>query len=148
MTEEVKLFGTDKCELIGKFANTVLPETKTGWDVIITPRDPSRSIDQNSLFYALYNDISKSEIGMTLKEAKRHCKLHIGIRQILILDKAYKKKWKDILHSMQALDEEQKMVLMDAMPVTSEFKKKQGSEYIDLVHLEFAPQGVVFHEGS
>jgi len=48
---------------------------------------------------------------------------------------------------MKALDEEQKKILMDAMPVTSEFKKKQGSEYIDLVHLEFAPQGVVFHEG-
>lgn len=141
----MELTATNRQDAIAKICNE--PNFPLGNVIItITKEEDARSTDQNSLFYALYNDISKSEIGMTLKDAKRHCKLHIGLRQILILDKAYKKKWADILHSMQALDEEQKMILMDAMPVTSEFKKKQGSEYIDLVHLEFAPQGVVFNE--
>jgi len=146
MTEELKFFGTDRAELIGKLANSLLPDSPTGWTCTIEPKEENRSIDQNSLFYALYLDISKSELGLTLQDAKRHCKLYIGLRQILLLDKAYKKKHVDILKSMGALGEEQKMILMDYLPVTREFKKNQGSEYIDLIHREFAPQGVVFHE--
>lgn len=98
----------------------------------------SRSLDQNDMFYALYTQIAGQKQDESVEEIRCHCKLHFGV-PILRRDDPQFREWYNqiILHS----DYEIKKKSMRYVPVTSDFSKKQGSEYIDEIIREYSQQG-------
>jgi len=108
-----------------------------------------RTLDQNALWFSLYERIAQmTDIG-DVEDARSYCKLHVGVR-ILLRDCAdYRETWDRLfLHWSY----EDKLALMGAHPVagpeglavTRLFNRKQGIEYTDRIVSEFTGRGVFF----
>lgn len=108
-----------------------------------------RTLDQNALWFALYQRIAQmTQIG-EIEDARRYCKLHFGV-PIMRRDCAeFRDGWNRMfLH----LDYEQKLHLMgecslfgpDGFPVTRLFNRAQGIEYTNRIVDDFSGRGVVF----
>lgn len=99
----------------------------------------SRTVDQNAMFFALYAQVAAQKQDESVEEIRRYCKLHFGV-PILRRDDPQFRDWynKTLLHS----DYEIKKESMRYVPVTSDFSKKQGSEYIDEIIREYSQQGL------
>jgi len=108
-----------------------------------------RTLDQNALWFALYERIAQMTSIGDVEDARSYCKLHIGVR-ILLRDCAdYRETWDRLfLHWSY----EDKLALMGAHPVagpeglavTRLFNRKQGIEYTDRIVSEFTGRGVFF----
>lgn len=108
-----------------------------------------RTLDQNALWFALYERIAQMTNIGDVEDARSYCKLHVGVR-ILLRDCAdYRETWDRLfLHWSY----EDKLALMGAHPVagpeglavTRLFNRKQGIEYTDRIVAEFAGRGVFF----
>jgi len=110
-----------------------------------------RTLDQNALWFALYQRIAQmTEIG-DVEDARRYCKLHFGVP---IMRKASE----DFLHGWNQmflnLPYETKLELMgpcslfgpDGFPVTRLFDRAQGIAYTDKIVDEFRGKGVHFDD--
>lgn len=108
-----------------------------------------RTLDQNSLWFALYQRIAEmTQIG-DVEDARRYCKLHLGVPIMRRACDDFRRGWNQVfLH----LDYEQKIELMgpcalfgpDGFPVTRLFNRAQGIEYTNRIVDEFTARGVVF----
>lgn len=108
-----------------------------------------RTLDQNSLWFALYQRIAEmTQIG-DMEDARRYCKLHLGVPIMRRACDDFRRGWNQVfLH----LDYEQKIELMgpcaifgpDGFPVTRLFNRQQGIEYTNRIVDEFTSRGVVF----
>jgi len=108
-----------------------------------------RTLDQNALWFALYERIAQMTSIGDVEDARSYCKLHVGVR-ILLRDCAdYRETWDRLfLHWSY----EDKLALMGAHPVagpeglavTRLFNRKQGIEYTDRIVSEFTGRGVFF----
>lgn len=110
-----------------------------------------RTLDQNRMWFAMYKRISEmTEIG-DAAEARKYCKLHIGVQILLNEDAGFQAEWYRV---MRHLPYETKLDLMgecklfgpDGMPVTSLFNRAQGIQYTDRIATYFTGQGVVFSD--
>jgi hypothetical protein len=108
-----------------------------------------RTLDQNALFFALYERISSmTQIG-TEEDTRKYCKLHFGVPIMRRDDEGFRAGWDELLLH---LPYEKKLELMgacalfgpDGFPVTRLFGRKQGVEYTDAIAAEFAQRGVYF----
>lgn len=110
-----------------------------------------RTLDQNSLWFALYQRIAEmTQIG-DVEDARRYCKLHLGVPIMRRACDDFRRGWNQVfLH----LDYEQKIELMgpcaifgpDGFPVTRLFNRQQGIAYTDKIVAEFSAKGVVFDD--
>lgn len=110
-----------------------------------------RTLDQNALWFALYQRIAQmTEIG-DVEEARKYCKLHFGVPIMRAADADFREGWNRLfLH----LSYEQKLELMgpcalfgpDGFPVTRLFNRAQGIAYTDQIVAEFSARGVVFDD--
>lgn len=108
-----------------------------------------RTLDQNALWFALYERIAQMiQIGDT-EDARRYCKLHFGVPIMRAADADFRDGWNRMfLH----LEYEQKLELMgpcsifgpDGFPVTRLFNRAQGIAYTDRIVEEFTGRGVFF----
>lgn len=108
-----------------------------------------RTLDQNALWFSLYERIAQMTNIGDVEDARSYCKLHVGVR-ILLRDCAdYRETWDRLfLHWSY----EDKLALMGAHPVagpeglavTRLFNRKQGIEYTDRIVSEFTGRGVFF----
>ncbi|RMH96416.1 hypothetical protein [Stutzerimonas nitrititolerans] len=108
-----------------------------------------RTLDQNALWFALYERIAQmTQIGDT-EDARRYCKLHFGVPIMRAADADFRDGWNRMfLH----LAYEQKLELMgscslfgpDGFPVTRLFNRAQGIAYTDRIVEEFTGRGVFF----
>ncbi len=108
-----------------------------------------RTLDQNALWFALYERIAQmTQIGDT-EDARRYCKLHFGVPIMRAADADFRDGWNRMfLH----LEYEQKLELMgpcslfgpDGFPVTRLFNRAQGIAYTDRIVEEFTGRGVFF----
>jgi hypothetical protein len=108
-----------------------------------------RTLDQNALWFALYQRIAQmTQIG-DVEDARRYCKLHFGVVIMRADSDEFRDGWNRMfLH----LDYEQKLELMgpcsifgpDGFPVTRLFNRAQGIGYTDRIVAEFSAKGVVF----
>lgn len=114
-------------------------------------RGKNRTLDQNALWFGMYQRIEQmTEIGDAL-EARRYCKLHHGVRILLRDSPEYREQWDRLFRAMTY---EQKLELMgdhpllgpDGLPVTSLFDRKQGIEYTERIAADFGGKGVVFDD--
>lgn len=102
-------------------------------------KDP-RSLDQNALINCAYADISQStEEGVV--DVRRRCKLHFGVPILRAHDEEFRGVYDKIVRPHAYED---KLSIMDFLPVTSRMKKPQASEYLDTLFREHA--GVRFQE--
>lgn len=110
-----------------------------------------RTLDQNALWFALYQRIAQmTQIG-DVEDARRYCKLHFGVPIMRTGDADFRDGWNRMfLH----LEYEQKLELMgpcavfgpDGFPVTRLFDRAQGIEYTERIVSEFSGRGVVFSD--
>lgn len=108
-----------------------------------------RTLDQNALWFAFYKRIAEmTQIG-DAADARRYCKLHIGVQILLNEDVEFQQAWYRV---MRHLTYEEKLAAMggcklfgpDGMPVTSLFNRAQGVAYTDRILAEFTAKGVFF----
>lgn len=108
-----------------------------------------RTLEQNALWFAFYKRIAEmTQIG-DAADARRYCKLHIGVQILLNEDEEFQRAWYRI---MRHLTYEEKLAAMggcklfgpDGMPVTSLFNRAQGVAYTDRILAEFTAKGVFF----
>lgn len=108
-----------------------------------------RTLDQNALWFALYQRIAQmTQIG-DVEDARRYCKLHFGVQILLNEDEDFRAAW---YRTMRHLSYEEKLDLMggnalfgpDGFPVTRLFNRAQGVAYTDRIAAEFTAKGVVF----
>jgi hypothetical protein len=108
-----------------------------------------RTLDQNALWFALYERIAQMTNIGDVEDARSYCKLHVGVRILLRDCDDYRETWDRLfLHWSY----EDKLALMGAHPVagpeglavTRLFNRKQGIEYTDRIVAEFSGRGVFF----
>lgn len=108
-----------------------------------------RTLDQNALWFTLYQRIAQmTQIG-DVEDARRYCKLHFGVQILLNEDEDFRAAW---YRTMRHLSYEEKLDLMggnalfgpDGFPVTRLFNRAQGVTYTDRIAAEFTSKGVVF----
>ncbi len=110
-----------------------------------------RTLDQNALWFSLYQRIAQmTEIG-DVEDARRYCKLHFGVVIMRNADADFRDAWNRLfLH----LPYESKLEMMgpcsifgpDGFPVTRLFDRAQGIAYTEMVIAEFSARGVVFDD--
>ena len=110
-----------------------------------------RTLDQNALWFALYQRIAQmTQIG-DVEDARRYCKLHFGVPIMRKADEDFRNAWNV---SFLLLTYETKLELMgpcalfgpDGFPVTRLFDRAQGIAYTDQIVAEFSSKGVVFSD--
>lgn len=100
----------------------------------------ARSLSQNDMSFALYNEIAGKVEGETAVTVRRFCKLHFGVPIMRTYDGDYRALYDKTLK--QSLSYEEKLMAMDYFPVTSLMKKKPFTEYIDAIRAHYAEHGV------
>lgn len=110
-----------------------------------------RTLDQNALWFALYQRIAEmTQIG-DVEDARRYCKLHHGVAILTAEDADFRGSW---FRTMRHLSYEEKLDMMggcklfgpDGFPVTRLFNRAQGIAYTDRIVAEFSAAGVVFSD--
>lgn len=110
-----------------------------------------RTLDQNAMFFSLYQRIAQmTQIG-DVEDARRYCKLHIGVVIMRKSDPDFRDGWNRMFLN---LDYEKKLELMgpcslfgaDGFPVTRLFDRAQGIAYVEKIVEEFSGKGVVFDD--
>ena len=93
-----------------------------------------RSLDKNALMNVWYSDISKYRGDVSVQQVTRECKLNIGTK-ILRRDNEMN-EWL-YSKSLDLLDYQRQLKLMDTMAVTREMSNCQMSEYLDEMQKQY-----------
>ena len=101
-----------------------------------------RSIDQNSISHAWYQQIANELREETALGVKNYCKLHYGVPILRAENEEFRIQYDTVL---KPLSYEKKLMAMNFLPVTSLMTKGQLSQYLaamqsgyaDRVRLEF-----------
>ncbi len=102
-----------------------------------------RSTRQNAMFHALYGDIARAMEDRTLIEVKRDCKLRYGV----VIRKTADPEWGDFYDRViKPMPFEDKLLLMDDLPITSEFTKEQATDYINSIIQDYSRQGIALDD--
>lgn len=118
--------------------------------VVVSMREgKDRTLDQNALWFAMYQRIAQMTQMGDVEDVRRWCKLHLGVPIMRKADVDFCNAWnRSFLH----LTYEEKLHLMgpcnlfgpDGFPVTRLFNRSQGIAYTDQIVDAFTPQGVFF----
>lgn len=120
---------------------------------LTTGRD--RSLDQNALWFAMYERISVTMGDGTAQDIahwRAYCKLRCGVPILQVSNEQFRNRWHQLVLSNPALQSwEAQINLMadpvfgqDGFPVTRLFTTKQGAEYTESIARHFSEQGVFF----
>lgn len=100
----------------------------------------ARSIDQNAISHAWYEQIARElreddELGW-----KCYCKLHHGVPILRAEDEEFREAYDQVI---KPLSYEKKLIAMRHWPVTSLMTKPQLSKYLEAMQSDFGPRGVL-----
>lgn len=98
-----------------------------------------RGLSQNALSHAWYSEIEKA-FHLQIGEAKRYCKYQFGVPML----RAEDSEFNDALELLKQgrYTYEQKLKMMDMLPVTSRMSKDQMKRYLTAMQVHFAQQGL------
>jgi len=99
----------------------------------------ARSIPQNDLTHAWYEQLARELREDDARGWKRYCKLTHGVSILLAEDADFRNA---LGSSFSAMSYEQRLQAMDFVPVTSIMTRNQLGRYADSVSAEFAKRGV------
>ena len=108
-----------------------------------------RTLDQNALWFVMYQRISEMTPIGVVEDARRYCKLHFGVAILNEDDEDFRNSW---FRTMKHLSYGEKLDLMgdcklfgtDGFPVTRLFNRAQGIQYTDRIVSDFTEKGVFF----
>ena len=106
--------------------------------VTVAETDP-RSIDQNALSHQWYTEMALSLPESDATGWRRYCKLHHGVPILRAEDEEFRTVYDK---AIKPHTYEDKLAMMDVLPVTSRFTKTQFTRYLDAVRDDFARRGV------
>jgi len=98
-----------------------------------------RSLDQNSMIYALYEQIASQAQDQSVSDVRRECKLRHGVPILRAENEKFKALYDRCMKG--TLTYEEKLEAMDILPVTRLMTKEQGTAYIDSIIREYSKQG-------
>jgi len=93
-----------------------------------------RSLDQNALKEVWYKEISERREDMSINDVRRECKLLYGV-PILRRDSDMD-NWL-FQQTLDKLDHERKLKVMDSFDITSKMSTPQMKEYLNEINLEY-----------
>ena len=99
-----------------------------------------RSIDQNSISHAWYQQIARELREDDALGWKCYCKLHIGVPLLRAEDAEFCEIYDSVI---KCLPYEKKLKAMRVWPVTSIMTKPQLSKYLELMQEDFIQRGVL-----
>lgn len=110
-----------------------------------------RTLDQNALWFSIYQRIADTTDMGDVEDVRRYCKLHHGVPIMRRDDEEFRRGWNRLF---LYLSYEEKLELMgpcalfgpDGFPVTRLFSRTQGIEYTNKVVDEFRARGVFFDD--
>jgi len=108
--------------------------------VEIRPLKQSRSLEQNALSHVWYGEIAKQGKEFSTVEARRFCKLTIGVPIMRAHSKEFRAAWDKLAKARFTYEE--KLEVMDWWPVTSLMKEAQFTEYLTTMQQQFAGKGI------
>ena len=147
MTEKISVNSASKLSEAITLMTRMYREKKF---VVVSMRPgKDRTLDQNALWFAMYDRIAKTTDMGDVEDVRRYCKLHFGVQILLNEDEDFRAAW---YRTMRHLSYEEKLDLMggnalfgpDGFPVTRLFNRAQGVAYTDRIAAEFTAKGVVF----
>ena len=94
-----------------------------------------RSIDQNSISHAWYQQIANELREETALGIKNYCKLHYGVPILRAENEEFRIQYDTVL---KPLSYEKKLMAMNFLPVTSLMTKDQLSQYLDAMQSGYA----------
>ena len=94
-----------------------------------------RSIDQNSISHAWYEQISRELREETPLGVKNFCKLHYGVPILRAENEEFRQQYDTVL---KPLSYDKKLLAMNFLPVTSLMTKAQLSQYLEAMQLAYA----------
>jgi hypothetical protein len=121
------------------FDNFITQMRLSGKRPVVQIVPQKRSLDQNSMFYALYQQVAEQKQDESIEDIRKHCKLHHGVPILRGEDYKFREFYDK---SLKHMDYEFKLDSMKFVPVTSRFSKDQGSRYIDEIIREYSQQGL------
>lgn len=104
----------------------------------------TRSLDQNAISHAWYEQVAKELREDDEKGVKRFCKLHFGVPILRAEDGEFRDLYDQCIKA--TLTYEQKLQAMDILPVTSRMSKKQLSAYLEAMQSHYRDQRGVYLE--
>lgn len=116
--------------------------TATVWHIVARPKKSKRSLDQNAISHAWYEDIAKALDSDTPEGWKCYCKLHHGVGIMRRDDKQFRQVYDEAIKS---LSYEKKLQIMKILPVTSLMNTAQLSEYLEAVQADFMNKNVILN---
>lgn len=94
-----------------------------------------RSLDQNSISHAWYEQISRELREETPLGIKNFCKLHYGVPILRAENEEFRQQYDTVL---KPLSYDKKLIAMNFLPVTSLMTKAQLSQYLEAMQLAYA----------
>lgn len=104
------------------------------WNIDVSPRDASATLEQNSGVWKLYALIAATFGDRTARDVKRECKLCHGVPILREADPEYRAAYDRVI---KPLDYALKLEAMDFWPVTRLMRKGQKSAYLDEVQRQY-----------
>ena len=99
----------------------------------------ARSIDQNSISHAWYEQLSRELREDDALGHKCYCKLHHGVPILRTEDSEFREAYDAVI---KGLTYEQKLISMRVWPVTSIMSKEQLSKYLESIQADFLARGI------
>lgn len=100
----------------------------------------TRSLDQNAISHAWYLQIAADRGEDNPLGVKRYCKLVCGVPIMRAEDEGFRATYDRVI---KPLDYDDKLAVMDIMPVTSLMNTAQMSQYLEAVQEHYRKQGVL-----
>lgn len=101
----------------------------------------ARSLDQNAISHAWYEQIARELREDEALGVKRECKLLYGVPLLRAEEPEFRQKYDGLVR--ERFSYEEKLELMDWLPVTSLMTKDQLSRYLEAMQRAYAKRGVV-----
>ena len=102
---------------------------------VIGKSGKARSLDQNAIGHAWYQQLARELREYDAAAWKRFCKLHFGVPILRAEDEEFKRHYDFVF---KALTYEQKIEAMEHLPVTSLMTIPQESRYLEAMQEHFA----------
>lgn len=124
--------------VLGNFLSFVTQMRLAGKRPIVEVIPERRSLDQNSMIYALYQQIA-DQSEEKIVDIRRECKLRYGVPILRAGSDEFRYVYD---RAIKPLEYEFKLRAMDWLPVTSRMSKAQATEFIDSVIREYSERGL------
>lgn len=111
------------------------------WLRVTVKTGKPRTLDQNAISHAWYEQVSRELREDSAQGVKRFCKLHFGVPILRAEDAEFREFYDAGIRS--ALSYEQKLRAMDFVPVTSLMTRAQLSAYCEAMRDHYRPHGVM-----